>query len=554
MAPHAEEANGLANGNGHQSAAANAELFSVNSPNVKYSDNAIETKYTYRTTSVSKAAGGKYTASPKELQYEFKTERKIPKTGVMLVGWGGNNGTTVTAGILANKDKLVWDTKEGPREANYYGSVIMASTIKLGTDAQTGEEIYIPMHDLVPMVHPNDLVVGGWDISSLNLAEAMDRAQVLEPSLKALVRKQLATMKPLPSVYYPDFIASNQGPRADNVIPGEKACWAHVEQIQKDIREFKQANGLDKVIVQWTANTERYADMVAGINDTGDNLIAAIKAGHEEISPSTIFAVACILEQVPFINGSPQNTFVPGCIELAEKHNAFIGGDDFKSGQTKMKSALADFLISAGIKLTSIASYNHLGNNDGLNLSSQKQFRSKEISKSNVVDDLVAANNVLYKQTVNKDGKVETEHPDHCVVIKYMPAVGDNKRALDEYYGEIFLGGHQTISIFNVCEDSLLASPLIIDLVLVAEMMTRITWRPSGADDQYKGFHSVLSVLSFMLKAPLVPPGTPVVNALAKQRSCMNNVFRAVLGLEPENDMTLEHKLFAGDKVNALKA
>ena len=213
------------------------------------------------------------------------------------------------------------------------------------------------------------------------------------------------------------------------------------------------------------------------------------------MAPSTVFAVACILEGVPFINGSPQNTFVPGAIELAEKHGAFIGGDDFKSGQTKMKSALVDFLINAGIKLTSIASYNHLGNNDGMNLSSQRQFRSKEISKSNVVDDMVEANNVLYK---------EGEHPDHTVVIKYMPAVGDNKRALDEYYAEIFMGGHQTISLFNVCEDSLLASPLIIDLVLIAEMMTRITWKAESGDGtsakEYKGFHSVLSILSYMLK------------------------------------------------------
>lgn len=97
--------------------------------------------------------------------------------------------------------------------------------------------------------------------------------------------------------------------------------------------------------------------------------------------------------------------------------------------------------------------------------------------------------------------------------------------------------------IFNVCEDSLLASPLIIDLVLVAEMMTRIQWRASGAPE-YKGFHSVLSILSYMLKAPLTPPGTPVINALAKQRAALTNIFRACVGLEPESDMTLEHKLF----------
>jgi myo-inositol-1-phosphate synthase len=539
MAPHAEGNNGFESSVGtttNSTTSSKPELFTVQSPNVKYTDSDITSKYAYRTTEVN-VTDGKYVASPKEKLYDFKTERKVGKVGLMLVGLGGNNGTTVTAGILANRQGLTWETREGPRAANYYGSVVMSSTVKLGTEAKTGREINVPLNDMLPMVHPNDLAIGGWDISGMDLAAAMDRAKVLEPTLKSLVKKQMATIKPLPSIYYPDFIAANQEDRADNVVPGSKASMEHVEHLRKDIRDFKSANELDKVIVLWTANTERYADIISGVNDTADNLLKSIEAGHEEISPSTIFAVACILENAPFINGSPQNTFVPGCVELAEKHKAFIGGDDFKSGQTKMKSALVDFMISAGIKLTSIASYNHLGNNDGKNLSSQKQFRSKEISKSNVVDDMVAANHVLYK---------EGEHPDHTVVIKYMPAVGDNKRALDEYYAEIFLGGHQTISIFNVCEDSLLAAPLILDLVIVAEMMTRISWREHAADGngEWKGFHSVLSVLSYMLKAPLTPTGTPVVNALGKQRSALVNVMRACVGLEPENDMTLEHKLF----------
>lgn len=493
MAPHANDTNGMAEGLSLRST--EPSLFTVDSPNVSYNQSDIVSKYAYRTTAVTKNNDGKYVATPKEATYDFKTERHVGKVGMMLVGWGGNNGTTVTAGIIANRRKLTWDTREGLRAANYYGSVVMASTIKLGTDADTGKEINIPFHDLLPMVHPNDLVIGGWDISGMDLAAAVDRAKVLEPTLKGLVGKEMADMKPLPSIYYPDFIAANQEERADNILPGSKASTEHVEQLRKDIREFKAQHGLDKVIVQWTANTERYADIVPGVNDTAENLMKAIEAGHTEVSPSTVFAVACILENAPFINGSPQNTFVPGCIELAEQHGAFVGGDDFKSGQTKMKSALVDFLINAGIKLTSIASYNHLGNNDGMNLSSQKQFRSKEISKSNVVDDMVAANTVLYK---------EGEHPDHTVVIKYMPAVGDNKRALDEYYAEIFMGGHQTISLFNVCEDSLLASPLIIDLVIIAEMMTRIQWRKHG-ESEWKGFHSVLSVLSYMLKVRIVP-------------------------------------------------
>jgi myo-inositol-1-phosphate synthase len=96
-------------------------------------------------------------------------------------------------------------------------------------------------------------------------------------------------------------------------------------------------------------------------------------------------------------------------MQLAESRGVFIGGDDFKSGQTKMKSVLVDFLVSAGIKPRSIVSYNHLGNNDGMNLSAPAQFRSKEISKSNVVDDMVQSNRLLYS---------EGEHPDHVVVIK----------------------------------------------------------------------------------------------------------------------------------------
>ncbi|KAH6690646.1 myo-inositol-1-phosphate synthase [Plectosphaerella plurivora] len=544
MAPHAETGSIHGDGpttiNNTPTPTTKTDLFTVDSPNVNYTDTEIRSKYTYRTTEVTKNADGKYVATPRETLYEFKTERKVPRVGMMLVGLGGNNGTTVTAGIIANRRGLSWQTREGPREANYYGSLLMGSTLKLGTDAATRKDVNIPFHDILPMVHPNDLVIGGWDISGLNLAEAMDRAQVLEPTLKQQLAKEMSQMVPLPSIYYPDFIAANQEDRADNVLPGTKACNAHLEQIRKDIRDFKADNNLDKVIVQWTANTERYADIIPGVNDTADNLLKAIEDGHEEVSPSTVFAVACALEGAPFINGSPQNTFVPGAVELAERLGAFVGGDDFKSGQTKMKSALVDFLINAGIKLTSIASYNHLGNNDGKNLSSQKQFRSKEISKSNVVDDMVEANSVLYK---------EGEHPDHCVVIKYMPAVGDNKRALDEYYAEIFMGGHQTISLFNVCEDSLLASPLIIDLVLVAEMMTRIQWKATSSGEDaaaadFRGFHSVLSVLSYMLKAPLTPPGTPVINALAKQRAALTNIFRACVGLEPENDMTLEHKLF----------
>jgi myo-inositol-1-phosphate synthase len=286
------------------------------------------------------------------------------------------------------------------------------------------------------------------------------------------------------------------------------------------------------VIVLWTANTERFSELREGLNDTADNLLRSIANGEEEVSPSTIFACASILEGVSYINGSPQNTFVPGVIELANKHGVFIAGDDFKTGQTKIKSVLVDFLVSAGLKPVSIVSYNHLGNNDGKNLSAPQQFRSKEISKSNVVDDMVESNNILYQKG---------EYPDHCVVIKYVPYVKDSKRAMDEYISRIFLGGHNTITINNVCEDSLLATPLMLDLIIITELMERISYKTSEMK-QFESFDPVLSILSYLLKAPVVPSGAPVINALSTQRRCLINIFRACVGLAPENDMLLEHK------------
>lgn len=503
--------------------------FTVTAPHVRHTPEAIEADFSYVRSAVH-VAGDEAVVKPVTDRYTFRTERAVGKVGVLLVGWGGNNGSTVTGAVIANRARMSWRTKEGVRSSNYLGSVVMASTIRVGADS-AGEDVYAPLSAVLPMVHPNDLVLGGWDISKANLAEAMSRAKVFDYDLQRQLAPVMAKSVPMPSLYYPDFIAANQEDRADNVIPGDDKA-VHLEKIRADIRAFKANNGLDTVIVLWTANTERFAELLPGINDTADNLLAAIAKSHPEVSASTMFAVASILEGAPYINGSPQNTFVPGCVQLAEREGVFIAGDDFKSGQTKFKSVMVDFLVNAGIKPTSIVSYNHLGNNDGKNLSAPSQFRSKEISKSNVVDDMVASNRILYE----KD-----EHPDHVVVIKYVPAVNDSKRAMDEYTSEIFMGGTNTIVTHNTCEDSLLASPLIFDLVIMCELSTRITYR-TAAMSSFEHFHPVLSLLSYMLKAPLVPKDSPVVNALFKQRACIENVLRACVGLPTENDMRLEHR------------
>ena len=505
--------------------------FNVNSSNVTVSGSEIVSKYEYHTQHVETTADGQVTIVPECKQFEFKTNTKVPRTGVLIVGLGGNNGSTLTAGVIANRKKLTWESKRGRESANYIGSLTQCATTYLGDDVKTGKEIVAPFKALLPMVDPNDLVIGGWDISKADMYEATVRAYVHEPTMYHQIEAELRAIKPLPAVFDLSFVAPNQKDRADNVLQGTKK--EVLDQVREQIRNFRSQNNLEQVIVLWSANTERYCEVTDGVHDTAQNLLKGIDEGHPEISPSIIYAVASILEGVPYINGSPQNTFVPGLVELAVQHKVPIMGDDFKTGQTKIKTVISDFLISSGLKLTAIASYNHLGNNDGLNLSFESCFRSKQISKSSVIDDMVRLNPILYK---------EGEHPDHIVVIKYVPSVGDSKRALDEYDSDIFCGGKNIISVHNTCEDSLLAAPLMLDLVVLMELFTRVTIK-SGDMKDFQSMHQVYSVLSFLLKAPRVPPGTPVINSLFQQRACLENILRACRGLQPINHMHLEYKM-----------
>ena len=212
---------------------------------------------------------------------------------------------------------------------------------------------------------------------------------------------------------------------------------------------------------------------------------------------------------------------------MAKKYNTFVSGEDFKTGQTKLKSVLVDFLASSGIKPLSIVSYNHLGNNDGYNLSEQPQFESKEITKRNVIDDIIEENKILFNN----------KKPEHCVVIKYIEAVGDSKRAMDEYYSELFLDGRSTISIHNICEDTLLAVPVILDTILFSEYFSRITF--TLEDGTNVPFSSILSLLSFFFKEP-VDDDNPITNAFFKQRYGLENFIKASRGL-PINDFINLH-------------
>ncbi|VDN38373.1 unnamed protein product, partial [Cylicostephanus goldi] len=215
----------------------------VDSPHVRCDGDEIETKFIYRKNHFTRTADG-LKVIPKEHEYLFKTQLKPKKTGLLLVGLGGNNGSTSVGAIFANKKHMTWRTKEG---------------------------------EIIPILSPDDLIIDGWDINNKNLYEAMLRAKVFEPELQEKLRPYMEPIVPMPSIYYPDFIAANQGDRVNNIIPG-KNKQQHLEHIRQDIRNFKQKHDLECVIVLWTANTERYTDVLDGLNMTADQILASIAA------------------------------------------------------------------------------------------------------------------------------------------------------------------------------------------------------------------------------------------------------------------------------------
>ena len=454
--------------------------------------------------------------------------REGSKLGVMMVGLGGNNGSTFAAGLLAHRKGITWTNKNGEHSVQFLGSISQMGSVHIGYDTQ-GKPHSRLFKDIAPMYNPEDIVIGGWDICSDDLYSAAVKAKVLEIDLLRKLEPHLSKIVPLPSIFNPNFVASNQTTRADNILHGT-TLQEQLSQIKRDIVTFKLLHKLEKVIVLWTASTERFH--IGQWPDSG-SLLDAIQEGDPEVSPSILFAVAAIETDCIFLNGSPQNTIVPSVIDLAHRKGTFVGGEDFKTGQTKLKSALVDWLACSGIRPLSIVSYNHLGNNDGKNLNEAAQFHSKEITKKNVIDDVVDGNPVLFP-----NGK-----PDHTVVIKYVPAVGDSKRALDEYYSQLFLDGRHTLSLHNTCEDSLLAVPLMLDIILFANLFSRIRVRNFyDSDDKVQTsqkLNTVLSPLSFFFKAPVVNKGEPVVNAFFKQRYGLENFFRIIAKLPPLDNIIL---------------
>jgi len=451
-----------------------------------------------------------------------KNKRKL---GVLLVGLSGNNGSTFHACCIANKLNMKWETRVGSHASNFLGSLTQSVCIPVGFENNGRSTKFTNVNDVIELVRPDELVIGGWDISGYDLPSAMRRSGVLDTRLQRqvtdYVKESKLSTKPFPSVYYPRFIASNQGERVDNILEGEHACDEHLETIRADIAQFREMHHLDHVVVMWTATTERMMEVNESVHGSAESLLNSISNGHSEISPSLMFAVASVLENCTFLNGSPQNTLVPGLIDMATKMGVHVSGNDFKTGQTKLKSCLVDFFMASGFRLSSVVSYNHLGNNDGKNLSSEQQFMSKKSSKTGVIDNVLLQNPKLYHPK---------SLPDHEVVIRYVPSARDDKKAIDEYIANICMDAQFSLNIQTTCPDSLLAVPIMLDLVLLSDWLDRL--HISG-----KALPTVLTPLALFFKAPQEKDGHTPSNSFHHQLRALYQLMVRSVGLPPVNSL-----------------
>jgi len=230
-----------------------------------------------------------------------------------------------------------------------------------------------------------------------------------------------------------------------------------------DIENFREANDCSRIVMVWCGSTEKYLEPSA-VHATIESFEQGLKENDPNISPSMMYAYAAIKLGVPFANGAPNLTCdIPALIELAKETGTPIGGKDFKTGQTLMKTIVAPGLQARALGIKGWFSSNILGNRDGLVLDHPDNFKTKEVSKLGVLEDIL-------QPEINQDLYGDLYHK---IRINYYPPHGDNKESWDNIDIFGWLGYAMQIKINFLCRDSILAAPIVLDLALFMDLAKR---------------------------------------------------------------------------------
>ena len=408
------------------------------------------------------------------------------KLGVLLPGFGAV-ATTFIAGVESIRRGL----------AEPFGSLTQMNTIRLG---KRTDEMTPLIKDFVPLVGLEDLVFGAWDPICDDGYESALKAGVLQKdSHLDPIRDFLSSIQPMKASFSTDYVKKLDGPHKKSGNKREQA-----EELRQDIRRFKEENGCDRLVMIWCGSTEIFL-RPGPTHETLESFEKAMDEDDESIAPSMLYAYAAIMEGVPYANGAPNlSADIPVHEQLAIERGVPIGGKDFKTGQTLMKTILAPGFKTRMLGLSGWFSTNILGNRDGEVLDDPESFKTKEESKLSVLEQILQPN--MYPELYGD--------MYHKVRINYYPPRGDNKEGWDNIDIFGWLGYPMQIKIDFLCRDSILAAPIVLDLALFLDLAMR------------SGLSGIQEWLSFYFKSPQTAPGLYPEHDIFIQHWKLKNTLR----------------------------
>jgi len=414
------------------------------------------------------------------------------KLGVLTPGMGAVS-TTVMAGVdLVRRGQAV-----------PVGSLTQMGTVRLGkrTENRTPK-----IREFVPLAGLDDIVFGGWDVFPDDAYQAASKAGVLDAKDLDKAAKFLKGIKPMKAAFDQNYVKNLQGTH----VKKGKTKFELAEQIREDIREFKKKSKADRLVMVWCGSTEVFLK-AEDVHKDMQSFEKGMETNHPSIAPSMLYAYAAISEGVPFANGAPNLTLdIPALEAFAKQREVPIGGKDFKTGQTLMKTILSPGFKARMLGMNGWFSTNILGNRDGEVLDDPGSFKTKEESKLGVLEYILQPK--LYPELY---GKIH-----HKVRINYYPPRGDNKEGWDNIDIFGWLGYPMQIKVDFLCRDSILAAPIVLDLALFFDLAKRA------------GMRGIQEWLSFYFKSPMCAPELYPEHDLFIQLMKLKNTLRWMMGEE----------------------
>ncbi|PKL19324.1 MAG: inositol-3-phosphate synthase [Spirochaetae bacterium HGW-Spirochaetae-5] len=425
------------------------------------------------------------------------------KLGVLIPGLGAVS-TTFIAGVMMIRKGL----------NKPIGSLAQMGKLRTGTGADAKE---VDIKEFIPLAALSDMEFGGWDIFEDTVYESAANAQVLTKDDLESVKDELAAIKPWKAVFNKHFVKNLDGVN----VKQAPTHWDMVQLVKEDIAKFKQEKNISRFIMVWCGSTEIHQVMVPGVHDTLANFEKALKENHPAIAPSMIYCYAALDLGIPYANGAPNLcNDIPAFWELADLRKTAMGGKDFKSGQTFMKTLLAPGFKARMLGMKGWYSTNILGNRDGAVLEDPESFKSKEVSKLSVLEQICQPE--LYPDLYGDFY--------HKVTINYYPPRGDNKEGWDNIDIFGWLGYPMQVKVNFLCRDSILAAPIVLDLVIFLDLAQR------------SGLFGNQEWLSFYWKSPMHLPNQEPEHDLFVQLMRFKNTLRWLRNEPPVT--TLGHETY----------